>query len=73
MALFNIDTEICNQDGICAAVCPSMVIDFRKGEFPVAATEAEELWCLGAMMVGHPRFSYQRLPTRKTPTVTWRW
>ena len=43
MALFSIDTETCNQDGICAAVCPAMVIDFRKGEFPEPAAGAEEL------------------------------
>ncbi|RPH50866.1 MAG: 4Fe-4S dicluster domain-containing protein [Desulfobacteraceae bacterium] len=28
--------------------------------------------CLGAMMVGYPKFSYHRLPTRKTPNITWR-
>jgi nitroreductase len=26
----------------------------------------------GAMMVGHPQFSYHRLPTRKAPEITWR-
>ncbi|MBW1842106.1 MAG: nitroreductase family protein [Deltaproteobacteria bacterium] len=28
--------------------------------------------CFGAMMVGYPKFSYHRLPTRKPPSVTWR-
>jgi nitroreductase len=28
---------------------------------------------LGAMMVGYPKFSYKRLPTRKTPEIIWRW
>jgi nitroreductase/NAD-dependent dihydropyrimidine dehydrogenase PreA subunit len=27
--------------------------------------------CHGAMLVGYPQFSYQRLPTRKTPKITW--
>jgi nitroreductase/NAD-dependent dihydropyrimidine dehydrogenase PreA subunit len=27
---------------------------------------------LGSMMVGYPAFTYQRLPTRKTPEITWR-
>ena len=26
----------------------------------------------GAMMVGYPKFRYQRLPTRKEPIITWR-
>lgn len=28
--------------------------------------------CFGAMMVGHPRFKYHRLPLRDEPTITWR-
>lgn len=28
--------------------------------------------CFGAMMVGYPRFSYPRIPTRKPPKVIWR-
>lgn len=28
--------------------------------------------CFGAMMVGYPRFAYQRLPIRKPPSITWR-
>jgi nitroreductase/NAD-dependent dihydropyrimidine dehydrogenase PreA subunit len=27
--------------------------------------------CFGAMMVGYPEFDYHRLPTRKTPSITW--
>jgi len=27
--------------------------------------------CHGAMMVGYPRFPYQRSPLRKTPKITW--
>jgi nitroreductase len=28
--------------------------------------------CFGAMMVGYPEFSYQRIPSRKKPKITWR-
>lgn len=28
--------------------------------------------CFGAMMVGYPKFSFRRIPTRKPPKVTWR-
>ncbi|MFP5214083.1 MAG: nitroreductase family protein [Acidobacteriota bacterium] len=28
--------------------------------------------CFGAMMVGHPRYAYHRMPTRKAPAITWR-
>jgi len=28
--------------------------------------------CFAAMMVGHPRYRYQRLPLRKAPSITWR-
>lgn len=28
--------------------------------------------CMGAMMVGYPRFGYHRLPLRKTPEIIWR-
>ncbi len=28
--------------------------------------------CMGSMMVGYPKFSYHRLPTRKPPKITWR-
>lgn len=28
--------------------------------------------CFGAMMIGHPRFAYHRLPLRNEPRITWR-
>jgi nitroreductase/NAD-dependent dihydropyrimidine dehydrogenase PreA subunit len=42
MALFEIDTEICARDGICAAACPASLI--REGEdgLPVARDGCEE-------------------------------
>ena len=41
MALFTIDPQTCNQDGLCAAVCPPGVIDFSPGAFPVPTADAE--------------------------------
>jgi nitroreductase/NAD-dependent dihydropyrimidine dehydrogenase PreA subunit len=43
MTLLTIDPETCNQDGICAAVCPAGIIDFKKGEFPAPSANAEEI------------------------------
>jgi len=42
MDLLSINRETCNQDGICAAVCPSRIIDFQKGKFPSLVTGAEK-------------------------------
>lgn len=42
MELFSIDQKTCRQDGICAAVCPSRIIEFQKGACPVPAAGAEK-------------------------------
>lgn len=45
------------------------------GVFPPVAKALqlpEENQCFGAMMVGYPRYTYSRLPLRKTPRITWR-
>lgn len=41
MALFQINQKTCNQDGFCAAVCPSQIIDFQKGRYPGLKSGAE--------------------------------
>jgi nitroreductase/NAD-dependent dihydropyrimidine dehydrogenase PreA subunit len=43
MDLFEVNHETCNQDGICASVCPSGLIDFREGDYPKPVPEAEEI------------------------------
>jgi nitroreductase/NAD-dependent dihydropyrimidine dehydrogenase PreA subunit len=43
MDLFEVNHETCNQDGICAAVCPSGLIDFKEGDYPKPVPEAEEI------------------------------
>jgi nitroreductase len=37
-----------------------------------ALTLPEGHECFGSMMVGYPKFSYQRLPLRKPPLISWR-
>lgn len=72
MNLFSIDTETCNQDGICAAVCPAQVIDFKKGRFPAATGEAEEM----CIRCGHcvavcptASLSHQSIPVEACPPI----
>ena len=43
MDLFEINQKTCNQDGVCAAVCPDGLIDFQKGGYPTPTAEAEEV------------------------------
>ena len=43
MDLFEIDQQTCNQDGICAAVCPAGVIMFQKGGYPEPVSGANDL------------------------------
>jgi nitroreductase/NAD-dependent dihydropyrimidine dehydrogenase PreA subunit len=43
MSLINVNTKSCNQDGICAAVCPANLIDFTKGEFPSPVENIDKL------------------------------
>ena len=43
MELFTVNQQTCNQDGICAAVCPVGIIDFAAGRVPAPTVEAEEI------------------------------
>lgn len=47
MELFQIDQETCNKDGLCAAVCPAQIIDFKKDRYPSikAGTEVACIRC----------------------------
>lgn len=40
--LFRVDQKTCNQDGICAAVCPSRIITIEKGGTPFLLPGAEK-------------------------------
>ena len=43
MSLFEVNTQTCNKDGICAANCPMGIIEMQKGEFPIPSDDAEEI------------------------------
>ncbi|MGD9949064.1 MAG: nitroreductase family protein [Desulfobulbus sp.] len=43
MELFTIDQQTCNQDGLCAMVCPLGIIDWHPGQLPVAVKDADTL------------------------------
>lgn len=43
MNLIEVNKQTCNQDGICAAVCPANLINFTKGKYPTPVAEVEEL------------------------------
>ena len=43
MNLFEVNTQTCNQDGICAAICPMGIIEMPKTEYPTPASNAEDL------------------------------
>lgn len=42
MELFTVDEQTCSQDGLCARVCPTGVIEFEKGKLPRPADDADE-------------------------------
>ena len=44
MELLNVDQEKCKRDGICAAVCPMQIIEFKTKEaFPTMIDGGDEL------------------------------
>ncbi|MEI6208378.1 MAG: nitroreductase family protein [Desulfuromonadales bacterium] len=43
MNLITVNEQTCNKDGLCAAVCPIHLINFKPGEYPAQIAEAEEL------------------------------
>ena len=72
MELFAVDHETCNQDGICAAVGPTGIIDFEKGSYPAPSTEAEEI----CIQCGHcvavcptASLSHREMPVDVCPPV----
>lgn len=64
--------QTCNQDGICAAVCPMKLIDFTKGAYPTPIAEVEEL-CIrcGHCVAACPSASlrHAEIPREQCPPV----
>ncbi len=72
MELFEVDRLTCIKDGICAEVCTTEIINFRKGEYPVPSEEAEEICikcghCVAACPTGS--FSHRDIPVQQCPSV----
>jgi len=43
LGLIEINEQSCEQDGLCAAVCPAKIIDFEGGNYPSSIDDADEL------------------------------
>jgi nitroreductase/NAD-dependent dihydropyrimidine dehydrogenase PreA subunit len=43
MELFTLDQQTCNRDGLCAMVCPIGIIDWCRGQLPLAGPAADTL------------------------------
>ena len=70
--LFEVDQQSCQQDGICAAVCPIGIIDFQKGGYPCPSDEAEALCvrcghCVAACPTGS--LSHREMAVEQCPPV----
>ena len=70
MDLFDVHKETCNQDGICAAVCPAGIIDFQKGAYPTPVAEAEKVCiecghCVAVCPTGS--FTHRAMPAEQCP------
>ena len=72
MNLLEVDKQSCNQDGICAAVCPSKLINFQKGGYPASVSVAEELCircghCVAVCPTGS--LSHREMPVEQCPPM----
>ena len=72
MAIFTVDKEKCQKDGICAAVCPRGLIEFTKNQPPRPVAKADELClncghCLAACPNG--ALSLAKMPVAGCPPV----
>jgi nitroreductase/NAD-dependent dihydropyrimidine dehydrogenase PreA subunit len=70
--ILEFDRQSCNQDGICAAVCPLGLIAFEKGEYPTPIVEVEELCircghCVAACPTGS--ITHGEIPTEQCPPI----
>jgi len=72
MKLFEVNRQTCNQDGICAAVCPAGIIDFDKSEYPTPAADAEKVCircghCVAVCPTGS--FSHREMSAEQCPAI----
>ena len=72
MSLFHLNQATCNQDGLCAAVCPVGVIDFGQGQFPTPTGDAEAICircghCVAVCPTGS--FSHRDMSVDQCPPI----
>jgi nitroreductase/NAD-dependent dihydropyrimidine dehydrogenase PreA subunit len=72
MKLFDIDQQTCNRDGICAAVCPALIIDYPKRGYPAPVIGAEQACircghCVAVCPTGS--LSHRDMPAAHCPPV----
>ena len=72
MKILEANEQTCNQDGICAAVCPVGIIKHKKGGYPAPVSRAEE-FCIrcGHCVAACPTESltHAELPLDQFPAV----
>jgi nitroreductase/NAD-dependent dihydropyrimidine dehydrogenase PreA subunit len=72
MNLFEIDIQTCTRDVICAAVCPSGIIEIQKDGYPVPAAGAKDI-CIrcGHCVTACPTasLSHSKMPMEKCPPI----
>jgi nitroreductase/NAD-dependent dihydropyrimidine dehydrogenase PreA subunit len=73
MELLNVDLEKCKRDGICAAVCPASIIEFKTKEaFPAMIDGGDELCIRCGHCVAvcpHGAMSHANISTEECPPV----
>lgn len=72
MAFFTVNSETCNRDGLCAAVCPLGILDWQPGALPVPSADAETI----CIRCGHcvavcptASFEHRDMPVSACPPV----
>ncbi len=76
MKLFEVHPQTCNQDGLCAAVCPVGIISFAKGAVPFLVAGAEEICvrcghCVAVCPTGS--LNHRDVPLEQCPPVHPEW
>ncbi len=72
MDLIEVNKETCNQDGLCAAVCPGDLISLVKGGFPEPVAAADEFCircghCVAVCPTGS--LTHKDMPVEQCPPV----